>query len=569
VTGTPDPNQEFLNAINQSPKTVSPEEVNQAEQALFTSMREQSGARTAFGDQADAVFLKLDQDAAAALDEMVNRASEAVVPPIKVSPQISNTGSLGTTRPIPPDTRNYWTKSMVQSLIELMGVPNVANLQRTDTGNVDGPITEKGDPNGTGDYYFFQPKFIGSRMEASGTLRMANVTQFSGNGIYNESVGYTFSMELCPDAQGNVPLQFTFKATVGQPGAGEQVAVLSQATGHVNDDGKLGSYDDTSTFQGARQRTPPPGMDPRFANIFFEFQEKLTQYTGNNIPPTYKGNYTRGSVALDYDFAAETASSLRLIEMFLIQNAFQIAEEKWSTGYCVEIQVPELGAGVKSVQPNSETSFTANVHQRFENAALQVPVIATLNDGQVFVSPSGSKVPAPASFTYKAPGENNKTAIVILLTRSNRGIATLDVKFKTGGQGWKVETWNDVSMPGFKLTGGLSCISPYGPWEFKTEGTTSQGGTTSQTFTIPYSVDGNTIATQAERLTLPIAGMVGDYKGNPKVTFVQTPEGYRMDFAPFRMTGSTCVTNGKCQAYDQVKNAWSTNIVPADPGQCP
>ncbi len=231
--------------------------------------------------------------------------------------------------------------------------------------------------------------------------------------------------------------------------------------------------------------------------------------------------------------------------------------------------MPELGAGVRSVQPNSDTPFTANVHQRFEGVDLQVPVIAALSDGQVSVSPSGSKVSAPASFTYKAPGENNKTATVNLVTRSNRGIATLDVKFKTGGQGWQVETWNDVSLPGFKLTGGLSCSSPYGPWEFKTEVTTSQGGTTLETFTIPYSVDGNSTATQAEHLTLPIAGMVGDYKGNPKVTIVQTPGGYRIDFASFRMTGSTCVTNGKCQAYDQVKNAWSANIIPADPGQCP
>ena len=439
VTGTPDPNQEFLNAINQGPIIVSPEQVNQAEQALFTSMREQSGARAAFGDQADAIFLKMDQDASAAMDEMVNLASGAVVPPLKVSPLITNPGSSGTTRASFLDTGNYWTKSMVLSLIELIGVPEIANLQRSDTGNVDGPITQRGDPNGTGDYYFFQPKFIGSRMEVTGRLRMANVTQFVGNGVYNESVGYTFSMELCPDAQGNVPLLFTFKATVGEPGAGEQVGVVSQATGHVNDEGKLDSYDNTSTFQGARQRTPPPGMDPRFANIFFEFQERSTQYTSNNNPPTYNGNYTRESVALDYDFGTETSSSLRLIESFLIHNAFEIAETKWSTGYCVEIQVPDLGTGVKSVQPNSDTPFTANVHHRFEGVDLQVPVIATLSDGQVSVNPSGSKVPAPASFTYKAPGENNKTATVNLVTRSKRGIATLDVKFKTGEQGWKVD----------------------------------------------------------------------------------------------------------------------------------
>jgi hypothetical protein len=139
-------------------------------------------------------------------------------------------------------------------------------------------------------------------------------------------------------------------------------------------------------------------------------------------------------------------------------------------------------------------------------------------------------------------------------------------------QGWKVESWNNVSIPGYgvKWTGGLNCGSPYGPWEFKAEGTsTTQGATILQTFKIPFSVDGNTTATQTEHLTLAIGGLVGDFSGNPKVTITQIPEGYRMEFASFHMTGSTCVTNGPCQDYDAFKNAWSTNIVPADPGQCP
>ena len=135
--------------------------------------------------------------------------------------------------------------------------------------------------------------------------------------------------------------------------------------------------------------------------------------------------------------------------------------------------------------------------------------------------------------------------------------------------GWQVETWNDVSQAGFKMTGGLSCSSPYGPWELKTQGNTAQGGTSSVTITIPFSADGNTTATQNEHVTLPISEMVGDYNGAPKVTITQIPGGYRMDFASFRMTGSTCALNNPCQDYDAFKNAWSTNIVPADPGQCP
>lgn len=103
------------------------------------------------------------------------------------------------------------------------------------------------------------------------------------------------------------------------------------------------------------------------------------------------------------------------------------------------MQVPVLGTGVKKVQPNSETPYTASVRHKFENVELQVPVIATLADGQVSVNPSGVKVPAPATFTYKAPDRDGQIATVNLVTRSKRGIATLDVKFKTGGQAYKVD----------------------------------------------------------------------------------------------------------------------------------
>ncbi len=97
VAATPDPNQEFLNVINQVSEPVSPEQVNQAEQALFTSMREQGGVRAAFGDQADAIFQKMDQDAAAAMDEMERRATGAVPSSLKVSAPITKTASSGTT----------------------------------------------------------------------------------------------------------------------------------------------------------------------------------------------------------------------------------------------------------------------------------------------------------------------------------------------------------------------------------------------------------------------------------------------------------------------------------------
>jgi hypothetical protein len=133
--------------------------------------------------------------------------------------------------------------------------------------------------------------------------------------------------------------------------------------------------------------------------------------------------------------------------------------------------------------------------------------------------------------------------------------------------GWKLEGWQDASFTGTLITGGLSCDSPYGPWEFSVEGTTSQGGTGSSTFKVPFSEDGNTTASHNEHTTLPSANAVGDWNGTPKVTIVPVPGGYRMDFGPEHMTGTFCA-KGICQPVDLDKKAWNTNIVPADPGEC-
>jgi hypothetical protein len=195
-------------------------------------------------------------------------------------------------------------------------------------------------------------------------------------------------------------------------------------------------------------------------------------------------------------------------------------------------------------------------------------VIATLSAGQVSVTPSGSKVPAPAAFTYKAADQGGQSATVNLETRSKRGIAKLDIQFKTGELGWKIDDFNDVNLNGYKMTGGLNCASPYGPWELKNEWTIPGGGSGTQTWKIPFSEDGNVTGTYNEHVT-GSDGVVGDFNGAPKVKVIQVEGEYRMDFDSFRVTGEVCAPGAGCAPVDKVVNAWSANIVPANPGQCP
>src|SRR5450759_4773458 len=73
-TATPDP---LLAVIRTAMLNIHPgdnQPLNQAEQDATNLMREQSGARAALGDQADAIFLKMDRARAAAVADLLKQA---------------------------------------------------------------------------------------------------------------------------------------------------------------------------------------------------------------------------------------------------------------------------------------------------------------------------------------------------------------------------------------------------------------------------------------------------------------------------------------------------------------
>jgi hypothetical protein len=153
------------------------------------------------------------------------------------------------------------------------------------------------------------------------------------------------------------------------------------------------------------------------------------------------GLSSRTSSRVDGAFVGN-AVSLIMMGRLAAFGALSQAEDKWTTGYCLAISVPEITGSSKQVDPGSETPFTAVVSHKFETAQLRAPVTATLASGTVSVTPSGTKVPSPASFRYKAPAELDKTATVLLETRSKRGIATLNVEFRTGLSAYRA-LWQD------------------------------------------------------------------------------------------------------------------------------
>ncbi len=306
-TATPDTKQELINTIVQIAQTVTAEQAEQAEINMVNLLRDQSGARAAFGDQAEAIFLKIDQDKAAALEEMVNKARGAVNNPIKVFALILKPGTSGTTNASPLGKDSYITKSMVQAMM-MIGL--TTQFSNPNNENAIGNIAEGGDPVGAaGTRYSFQPSFFGSRLEATGTITTTLTDPFP----YQETIQYNLSMEACPDAQGNVPIHLVIKSSVSQSGGGLQMSVDSQVTGHTNDEGVRTSTDYNSTYQGSRQPTRGTGENSGTFNTFFESQENITVYANPENPATGTQSYTRQSSQVDEQFKHDAMQEIRLI----------------------------------------------------------------------------------------------------------------------------------------------------------------------------------------------------------------------------------------------------------------
>lgn len=118
---------------------------------------------------------------------------------------------------------------------------------------------------------------------------------------------------------------------------------------------------------------------------------------------------------------------------------------------------------------------------------------------------------------------------------------------------------------------GLSCGSPYGPWEIKMEGTGGQGGAEIHgSFHVPFSEDGKATVTYEENGTT--AGGVTAYQEAGTGDSIITPDdgGYRIGFKNINATisgvGGTIPFGPMAKVYPQ---KYIFPIIPADSGECP
>jgi hypothetical protein len=247
---------------------------------------------------------------------------------------------------------------------------------------------------------------------------------------YEEKASGKLSANVCPDEQGVVPLDVSFQDGGNSGGGGFDMRFSVHAVGHVDDEGNLASVEEEIETEMSMQ-TGNTGTNGTAS----------TNYAQVNLRPIVKGMASDNGSSREVsfpgraflsDFEADLVKSVGLLAIVTAEAGLDNARSKWQSGHCVAIVVPE---GDQRVMTGSETSFTAKVQHKIEGTELAVPVVATLDSGAVSVTPSNTKVPAPATFIYKAPDETGE-AWVKLVSKSRRGIGELMVGFGIFEEGW-------------------------------------------------------------------------------------------------------------------------------------
>lgn len=371
-----------------------------------------------------------------------------------------------------------------------------------------------------------QPSLAGSKLNAEVNVEIS----VPGPPAYTEHATGTLTVDLCPDASGAVPLQLTLGGGFSILGGGMQYHVAVTATGHTDDSGKLASMDVQADGSMASQPLTGQGALGT-APMYVELRTGYSVGLGaGGAVSNASGSAPRYSSQVDAAFVRSAIAMTASMGSIATVLGFQSAEKQWTSGYCLEIAVPSMGAGgSQTVATGSTTPFTANVRHKFEGNDLVVPVTATLGSGGVSVSPSGSPVTAPATFQYKAPDQDRQTAKVDLETHSKRGIATLAVTFTTGTSAYTVDgtyfgvyhltgTICDLTNA-FKLTADAAQIVAKGVFLFE-----------------PAGADGGTWSYKGK---MGPAGGALAYKGSGAYTVVR-PAGGATDAVPvLRMAGGT------------------------------
>ncbi len=220
------------------------------------------------------------------------------------------------------------------------------------------------------------------------------------------------TVQACPDAAGQVVASLSAGAATQLAGTGTRFRYQADVSIQVGEDAQVAGV--SETFRMEQQEYSAKGR--RFVDI-------VASTDGTSAIKRSVGDVTD-------DFVTATAINGVQWSAILGQVAIDAATDKWLSGDCVTLK-PAVSAGPTGLKPGSTVTIVAAPRAKSDGAPTGGTVTAQLTGGEASVAPSGSKVPADATFTYVAPDATRETGTVALESRSRRGVGKASITFST------------------------------------------------------------------------------------------------------------------------------------------
>jgi hypothetical protein len=218
----------------------------------------------------------------------------------------------------------------------------------------------------------------------------------------------------------------TLEASMTKSGGatGGKSTLEVSVTGHVDDNAELVYYDIDTHMEMAE-----------FTNRKGAYVDFNLNYAVGSSPRSASGKLNRSAGQVTDAFANNAYSTGKLIGMIIASAMVDSAETAWKSGRCVALDPTTNPAQRTGLQPSTAVAISAAPRSKIDGGPVGGSVTGTLS-GDGALAPSGTKVPADASFTYTAPGTAGKAGKVSLEARSKRGVAKADLNFDTANDSW-------------------------------------------------------------------------------------------------------------------------------------
>lgn len=316
---------------------------------------------------------------------------------------------------------------------------------------------------------------IGKAADGSSHFGMGLQSEGTENGVsVKTDMTAVIDGQRCPTADGQV--SFSIKARIGSEsgGTGTTQDLTTFVRAVVSDDAEI-----TSTTFDVIQGT----LQVRDGHQVYVETGETVKY-GSSFEGAKESNWhvnqKTDNVTQEDVNNLEPAGFQAALELGITSLAS--AENTWKSGGCVKIVATSPG----TVQPGSTNAIPVNVISIFDGSNAPSKVQAVLT-GTESIDPS-LLATTPGTLTYTAPGENGKSATILLTATSKRGKAKLELTANTGGAAYRIvgglDDWQtdtavcDIMKP-FALTspiltlnytGGLSGTYSYSGGPFGASG---------------------------------------------------------------------------------------------------